>query len=336
MRERMIEEYAENSGQRFSVRTDLALEARELVGDDQAEISGVRYSVRREGSYEVTVSNVEVLDVEGERAMGKPRGRYVTLECPELKENILEAHQEVMEILTRELRSMIPLKEDTKTLVVGLGNRQVTADALGPLAVSGLLVTRHLYAVAPHELKDRIRPVSAIAPGVMGQTGVETGEIIAGLVDKVKPDVVVAIDALASRRTSRVNTTIQIADTGVNPGAGVGNFRQELSRKTLGAPVIAIGVPTVVDAATIVSDTIEYLQETMKSQGGIRMEIFQNFSEQEKYQLIQEVLQPNIGNLYVTPKDMDAVARRLGNVIAGALNMVLHHLEPEELKEYLY
>lgn len=123
----------------------------------------------------------------------------MTLECPELKENILEAHQEVMEILTRELRRMIPLKDDTKTLVIGLGNRQVTADALGPLAVSGLLVTRHLYAVAPHELKDRIRPVSAIAPGVMGQTGVETGELVAGLTDKVKPDVVIAIDALASR-----------------------------------------------------------------------------------------------------------------------------------------
>ena len=139
--------------------------------------------------------------------MGKPKGRYVTLECPELKENILEAHQEVMEILTEELRNMIPLKDDTKTLVIGLGNRQVTADALGPLAVSGLLVTRHLCAVAPHELKERIRPVSAIAPGVMGQTGVETGELVAGLTDKIKPDVVIAIDALASRRTSRVNTT---------------------------------------------------------------------------------------------------------------------------------
>ena len=335
MEEQTAKEYVGNE-QRFSVRTDLALEARELVGDERSEISGVRYSVRREGDYEVTISVVEVLNEEGEKAMGKPKGRYVTLECPELKENILEAHQEVMEILTRELRRMIPLKDDTKTLVIGLGNRQVTADALGPLAVSGLLVTRHLYAVAPHELKDRIRPVSAIAPGVMGQTGVETGELVAGLTDKVKPDVVIAIDALASRRTSRVNTTIQIADTGINPGAGVGNFRQELSSKTLGVPVISIGVPTVVDAATIVSDTIEYLQDTMKAQGGIQMHIFQNFSEQEKYQLIQEVLKPNIGDLYVTPKDMDAVAQRLGNVIAGALNMVLHHLEPEELKEYLY
>ncbi|MFR2465951.1 MAG: GPR endopeptidase, partial [Clostridia bacterium] len=226
MEEQTAKEYVGNE-QRFSVRTDLALEARELVGDERSEISGVRYSVRREGDYEVTISVVEVLNEEGEKAMGKPKGRYVTLECPELKENILEAHQEVMEILTRELRRMIPLKDDTKTLVIGLGNRQVTADALGPLAVSGLLVTRHLYAVAPHELKDRIRPVSAIAPGVMGQTGVETGELVAGLTDKVKPDVVIAIDALASRRTSRVNTTIQIADTGINPGAGVGNFRQE-------------------------------------------------------------------------------------------------------------
>ena len=171
MEEQTAKEYVGNE-QRFSVRTDLALEARELVGDERSEISGVRYSVRREGDYEVTISVVEVLNEEGEKAMGKPKGRYVTLECPELKENILEAHQEVMEILTRELRRMIPLKDDTKTLVIGLGNRQVTADALGPLAVSGLLVTRHLYAVAPHELKDRIRPVSAIAPGVMGQTGV--------------------------------------------------------------------------------------------------------------------------------------------------------------------
>jgi len=212
-------------------------------------------------------------------------------------------------------------------LVIGLGNWNVTPDALGPKVVSRLMVTRHLLEYVPDQVDEGVRPVCAVSPGVLGITGIETGEIVRGIVDRVKPDVVIAIDALASRKMERVNTTIQIADTGISPGSGVGNKRMELSRETLGVPVIAIGVPTVVDAATMANDTIDLVIDNLireAKEDSHFYNMLKNIDRNEKYQLIQEVLQPYVGNLVVTPKEIDDVVDRIAKVIANGLNIALH------------
>jgi spore protease len=189
------------------------------------------------------------------------------------------------------------------------------------------MVTRHLLEYVPEQVDAGVRPVCAVAPGVLGITGIETGEIVKGIVDKVKPDVIIAIDALASRKMERVNTTIQIADTGISPGSGVGNKRMELSRTTLGIPVIAIGVPTVVDAATMANDTIDLVLDSMIKQAPKGSEFYNmlnSIDRNEKYQMIQEVLQPYVGNLIVTPKEIDDAVEKIGKVIANGLNIALH------------
>lgn len=293
-----------------TIRTDLALEAREaLLGAEPGEIDGVAFDTRHEGEYDTTISTVRVLNQRGEKTVGKPVGTYVTLENQYLRQNILTAHEEIMDILTQALHKLLPLGPDDTVLVVGLGNRDVAADALGTLAVSGLLVTRHLHNAVPLELRNHLRPVSALAPGVMGQTGIETLEIVCGIQDRVRADAVILIDALAARDTRRVNTTIQLTDTGVSPGAGIGNRRQTLSRENLGVPVAALGIPTVVDTATIIRDAVPDISE-----GSLK-----SFSD-----------------LYVTPKNMDALAVRLSSILSGAINRFLHRLSHEELKQYLY
>lgn len=293
-----------------TIRTDLALEAREaLLGAKPGEIDGVSFDTRHEGEYDTTVSTVRVLNQRGEQNVGKPKGTYVTLENSRLRQNILTAHEEIMDILTQCLRTLLPLTKTDTVLVVGLGNREVAADALGPLVISGLLVTRHLHGAVPLELQNQLRPVSALAPGVMGQTGIETLEIVCGIQDRVHADAVILIDALAARDTRRVNTTIQLTDTGVSPGAGIGNRRQTLSRENLGVPVVALGIPTVVDAGTIIRDAVPHIpDESLKA----------------------------FHDLYMTPKNMDAVSVRLASILSGAINRFLHHLSHEELKQYLY
>ena len=215
-------------------------------------------------------------------------------------------------------------------MVVGLGNWNVTPDALGPKVINRLMVTRHMIQIAPDQVQDGLRPVCAISPGVMGITGIETGEIIKGVVEKVRPDVLICIDALASRKLDRVNTTIQLADTGIVPGSGVGNKRMELSKKTLGIPVIAIGVPTVVDAATIANDAIDLVLDSMIEQAGQNGQDSQfyvtlkNMNRDEKYAMIKQLMEPYVGNLIVTPKEVDEVIDRIAKVIANGLNMSLH------------
>ena len=229
--------------------------------------------------------------------------------------------------MAKEFERILNLDEKSTVLVVGLGNWNVTPDALGPKTLSQLMVTRHLLEYVPKEVDEGVRPVCAIAPGVLGITGIETGEIIRGIVDKIKPDVVIAIDALASRRMERVNTTIQIADTGISPGSGVGNKRMALSKETLGVPVIAVGVPTVVDAATMANDTIDKVIDSLINEAKEEKDFYnmlKNIDRGEKYQLIQEVLQPYVGNLIVTPKEIDDVVDRIAKVIANGLNIALH------------
>ncbi len=325
----------------YSVRTDLALEAREMVSEDKdVEVPGVKVTIEEDKQWDITVTWVDIFNDEGAKIMGKPKGNYITIECPMMKENDIDAHEELIVATTIQLKKLIEVNKDTKVLVVGLGNRHVTPDALGPKVVSSLLVTRHLHDYLPDEINDAVSSVSALAPGVMGQTGVETMEVVEGLVSKIKPDLVICIDALASRRTSRVNTTIQIADTGVQPGAGVGNKRAGINKDTLGVPVIAIGIPTVVDAATVVNDTIEYLVKAIKEQNPkspLLFDEFQNFNDQEKYMLIKEVLTPYVGELFVTPKDVDAVINRISGIITNSLNLMLHEgLERDDINRFLY
>ena len=293
-----------------SVHTDLALEAREaLLHASPGEPDGIVFEEERIGSFQTLVSTVRVLTAAGEQSVGKPIGTYITLENPLLRQNVLEAHEEITDLLCQTLHRLFPLKKKDRVLIVGLGNADETADALGPLCVSGLLVTRHLSGILPHELEGRLRSVCALAPGVMGQTGIETLEIIQGIQQKVGADAILLIDALAAGNTQRINATIQLTDTGVCPGSGIGNRRQALSPKTLGVPVAAIGIPTVVDARTIIREAVpEAPSERLSS----------------------------IDSLYVTPKDMDAVAKRLARILSDGLNRYLHALSPDEFRTYLY
>jgi spore protease len=246
--------------------------------------------------------------------MRKPVGTYITMEAPNMTASDEDYQIGIAEELAGYLKELLEIeKKDYTVLVVGLGNRDVTPDALGPLVVESLHVTRHIikeygkYAVDDKEA----HMVSAIAPGVMAQTGMETSEIVKGIVDEIKPDFVIAIDALAARNTKRLNRTIQVADTGINPGSGVGNHRAGITKETLGIPVIAIGVPTVVDAATIVRDTMESVMDTME-----------NIEPAEKYEALNQMIAPHLYGMFVTPKDIDETIARLGLLISEALNIL--------------
>ena len=270
--------------------------------------------------------------------MGKPKGDYITLESEKLKENDVECHEKIIEILAENIRSLAKFGKEDCILVAGLGNWNITPDALGPKVVSKILVTRHLQGTLPEEIEETVRPVAAVSPGVMGITGIETGEILKGIVDKLQPSLLIAIDALAARRSNRINAAIQMSDTGVAPGAGVGNRRMLLDQESLGIPVIAIGVPTVVDAATLVNDTMdrilgEMMQQTEK--GSAFYQTLQSLEQEEKYQMIADILGPYTGNMFVTPKEVDAVVDRLANIIANAVNIAIHPgVTMEDINKY--
>ncbi|RCX16631.1 spore protease [Anaerobacterium chartisolvens] len=316
-----------------NTRTDLVLEANELFKQqamkERLERSGEPEGVEVEnaGTNDIRITRVRVTSQAGEQSIGKPMGNYVTLEIPGLRENNQQLFEDTCKETAKEIERLISLGEKDTVLIVGLGNWNVTPDALGPKVVSSVMVTRHLLEYVPDQVDEGVRPVCAISPGVLGITGIETGEIIKGIVDRVSPELIIAIDALASRKMERVNTTIQIADTGIAPGSGVGNKRMELSEKTMGVPVIAIGVPTVVDAATMANDTIDLMLDSMikqASQGTEFYSMLNDIDKNEKYQLIQEILNPYIGNLIVTPKEIDDIIERISKIIANGLNIALH------------
>ena len=332
------ENNAQNS---FSVRTDLAIEARELAQQNaQAadQLEGVDVETKEDPDYFLT--HVRIHSEEGSRLMGKPKGDYITLESEKLKENDVECHEKIIKLLAENIRSLVNFGEDDCILVAGLGNWNITPDALGPKVVSKILVTRHLQGTLPEEIEKTVRPVAAVSPGVMGITGIETGEILKGIVDKLQPSLLIAIDALAARRSNRINAAIQMSDTGVAPGAGVGNKRMMLDKESLGIPVIAIGVPTVVDAATLVNDTMdrilgEMMQQT--EQGSAFYQTLQSLEQEEKYQMITDILGPYTGNMFVTPKEVDAVVDRLANIIANAINIAIHPgVTMEDINKYVW
>ena len=282
--------------EQFQVRTDLALEARERFEED-AEIRGVSVEEQYDEKRDIRLTKVFIESENGAKAMGKPVGVYITLEAPKLSEEDKDYHREVSETLADCLRELLGTGKERSVLIVGLGNREVTPDALGPEVVGNLRITRHLvreYGSAAFGT-ERVHLISGIVPGVMAQTGMETLEIVRGVVEETKPDVVVAIDALAARSTKRLNRTIQISDAGIHPGSGVGNHRHSLTRETIGVPVVAIGVPTVVDAATIVYDAVRD----------------------------RNAVPPGLNTMFVTPKDIDETIKSLSFTISEALNIAL-------------
>ncbi|NLK35990.1 MAG: GPR endopeptidase [Gracilibacteraceae bacterium] len=323
----------------MGIRTDLAIEAREFYSkqEDKKDIPGVEVDMDKGENY--TVTRVKVVEDVGARIMGKPKGNYITIEVPKLRENDKDLQDEAGKVLAGEVERLVNLSDQSVIMVVGLGNWNVTPDALGPRVVEHLLVTRHIKEYVPDQIDEGVRSVCAIAPGVLGITGIETSEIIRGIVDKVKPDIVIAIDALSSRKMERISTTIQLADTGINPGSGVGNNRKELSRQSMGVPVIAIGVPTVVDAATMANDTIDMVIDTLISESpksGEFYNMLKNMDKTEKYRLINEVISPYIGNLMVTPKEIDRLIDDMAIVIANGLNIALHpSINHEDMERYL-
>lgn len=308
----------------YSPRTDLAIEAHEMARRRVQTVPGVEEETEEFDG--IRVSRVHVQNRQGEQALGKRAGRYVTIEVPGLRRRDPDLQQRVAEQFAKEFERLLDVPEQATVLVVGLGNQQVTPDALGPKVAQKMFVTRHLFQYFPDLLGEGYRTVAAVSPGVLGVTGVETTEVVKGIVEHVQPDLVVAIDALASRSLNRVNATIQISDTGIQPGAGVGNKRKALDEQTLGCKVLAVGVPTVVDAATIANDAMELiltkLKETVPGNGA--SQIFDHFSPQEKWQLIKEVLDPLGNNLMVTPKEIDEFIDDVAEVVAQGLNLALH------------
>ena len=330
----------------YPIRTDLALESQERLQEDQADMRGIRVlEERRENG--VIVSTVMIETENASVAMGRPKGTYITIEAPEMIEEDAGYHRDISLELAKIMRNLLPGKEIEKNLkkglevaalVVGLGNREVTPDALGPRVVDNLFITRHIlnefgkYAFQ----REDVGKVSGIVPGVMAQTGMECVEILKGVVKETKPDFLITVDALAARSIRRLGRTIQLTDTGITPGSGIGNHRNAINRKsvgvpvsgvgnarsalteeTLGVPVVAVGVPTVVDAATIVSDAMtEFIS-------ALSLSDLQKLDERERQELARELLSPQLNGLFVTPKNIDDSIKNLSFLISEGLNIAL-------------
>ena len=295
-------------------RTDLADERlNECIKD--GKIDGISSEdVDLGGTLKVT--KVKVLNENGKRKIGKEIGNYITLVIKNIETVTNEELEKISGIISEQLKDLI--KNYNSILVVGLGNIDTTADSIGPKVIKDINITRHLKKYAPEFVDIKTKEISAIAPGVLGTTGIETQEIIKGIVEKVKPECIIAIDALISRDISRLFKTIQISDTGIVPGAGVGNARKEISVKTMGVPVIAIGVPTLVEAATIVADSIELIANQFNE-----FEELKEATKDDKYRLIKAVLEPSKYNLAVTPKEVDNLVDNMKLVIANGINKIL-------------
>lgn len=291
------------------IHTDLALEAKEKYEEENVEIRGVVIEEDYNEEKDISITRVKIQSENGAKTMGRPQGIYITLEAPNLSVPDEAYHREISRELSGHIKRLMPDKDDMTILVVGLGNRDVTPDALGPDVIANLCITRHViqeYGVHGMGEMHRHR-ISGIVPGVMAQTGMETLEIIKGVVQEIHPDVIFAVDALAARSVRRLNRTIQITDTGIIPGSGVGNHRNGLTEETLGVKVIGIGVPTVVDAATIVQDSMANLLDTLE--------------ESEKKEFLEEMIAPALYSMFVTPKDVDETVKRLSFTISEGLNM---------------
>lgn len=270
----------------------------------------------------IVITTVKILNEEASKALGKAIGEYITIDAPKLRQNDEEFNQKVGDALVKVVRHIADLKETDTVLVVGLGNEKITADALGPKVISQIDMTRHLLEYVPQYMKPGTRSVCGIAPGVLGTTGIETGEIVKGIVEKIKPDRVIVIDALASRKIERIATTIQISNTGIVPGSGLGNHRNAITQETMGVPVIAIGVPTVVEAAVIASDAFELVVQKMQKEERSHPSL-EEWVQGNPYAEIRDALIPSDINLVVTPKDIDELIENIKNVIVRGINFAM-------------
>lgn len=320
--------------QHLNVQLDLAVEAHQLLrGESGEEIPGVLMHEQNLEHAKVTIITVETN--EGVEAIGKPKGQYITIDAPEIRTNNYIVHEDITHVLADQLTALMKLKEDASILIVGLGNWNATPDALGPQVIDKTMVTRHLYQLSPDELKGQLRKISAIAPGVLGITGIETAEIIRGLVEHVKPDLVIAIDALAAGSLERIGTSIQLADTGIHPGSGVGNRRAGITEETIGCKVIAIGLPTVVNAGVIAHDVVEGVFKQFVTSPKL-YQLYKGIKPEVFSQIIDDVLSPFQGNLMVTPKEIDSLIKTVAKIIAGALAISLHPgIDREDYERYL-
>ena len=304
----------------YRIRTDLALEATERFTEENVEVRGVEICEDYDKEKDIRTTVVKITTENGARAMGRPQGNYITIEAPGLSMSDEDYHREISGEIAKHLKKLVHLEREQSVLVVGLGNAAITADSLGPHVIDNLYITRHM--IREYGLKsmgqEKMHRVSGIIPGVMAQTGMETSEIIQGIVAETKPDVVIAIDALAARSTRRLNRTIQITDTGINPGSGVGNHRVGLTEENLQVKVIGIGVPTVVDAATIVRDSMAHLLDALE--------------EAEQKEFLEEMISPHLHTMFVTPKDVDETVKYLSYTISEGLNMAFAQ-QPEQSLE---
>ena len=310
----------------FEVRTDLALEESERIHKNKSSIHGVTVQEQKFEEEDICITTVQIETENGAKAMGKPKGTYITLEASAMGEDDEDYHREISEKLAEILKSLINVeKEDVSILVAGLGNRMVTPDALGPQVADNLCITRHIIKeFGKYAYEDpSICHISAIGPGVMAQTGMESREIIAGIIGEVKPDYLIVIDALAARSAKRLGRTIQITDTGINPGSGVGNHRHSITKETIGIPVIAIGIPTVVEAATIVHDSMSALIDALAQSESMKslQSSWDRLNEMEHKTLIRELLSPQLNNMFVTPKDIDAEIKQMSYTVSESINI---------------
>ena len=309
----------------YNFRTDLALERRDIYQkvNKLQQIEGVE-STEENINENIKVSRVKITNQNGEQALGKPIGNYITIDVKKLKIAGEDEIQKASETLSNELRKIIDMHTDKQgeILIVGLGNIYVTPDALGPKVTNEIDVTRHIIKYLPQYVEEGTRPVSAIAPGVLGTTGIETVEILKGIVDNTKPKLLIVIDALASRSIDRISSTIQISDTGIVPGAGVGNTRQEISQNSLGIPVVSIGIPTVVELATLVSDGIDIFIDRLQEKAESN-EHLNKLQQNDKYEEVKEALNVGEYNMIVTPKEIDDLIENMKDVVARGINFAV-------------
>ena len=299
-------------------RTDMAVESAQAVG---RSVRGLQVEERTEGEG-IKVTVVDVTDAYGEKMVNKPMGRYVTIDVPDMALGDIPTNKEAARIFAQELEKLLQVGgEDAPYLVVGVGNRSVTADSVGPLAAEGIIVTRHMFGELREFLPPKARSACAIAPGVLGETGLETGEVIKSLVEEIKPRAVIAIDSLASQKPQRIAASIQVANTGISPGSGLGNNRPRLDKAYLGVPVIAVGVPMVVYASSIAYEASSSALEDA------------DVPERVKERLV-EMLNTSCGDLVVTPKDVDAIADNCAAILSSGINMAIHDLSYDEAAEY--
>lgn len=309
----------------YNFRTDLADERNEIykkANNISTNVDGIE--VEEDEAENIKIGRVNIVNENGEQAIGKPQGIYVTLDIKNIKTIQHEEIEKVANVLANELRNLINkhITDVDDILVVGLGNIYVTPDALGPKVVPEIEVTRHILQYMPKAMPEDTRPVSAIAPGVLGITGIETMEILKGIVDNVKPKMLIVIDALASRNIERISSSIQLSDTGIVPGAGVENTRKEISEKTLGIPVVALGIPTVVDLASITNDCIRIFIEDLQ-QKAMSNDALNKLKDTDNYEQIKEALNVGKYNMIVTPKEIDELIENMKEIVALGINQAL-------------